>query len=75
MQANINTMAALIAGFVVSNPQIDEFNIRYVISRKMETLFPSVEAWDIDQAVTEAIAHIAIWQQYLGVIHEKGPLQ
>lgn len=77
MQANINTMAALVTGFVISQPEIDETTIFYVVSKKLGTLFPSAQALDIDQAVTEAIAHVAIWQQYLGVIddREKGTLQ
>jgi hypothetical protein len=67
---DINNMGSLIAGFVIAQTDIDEYNIRYVVSTKLRSLFPNTELYDIDLAVTVALDHLALWRDFLGVIHD-----
>jgi hypothetical protein len=68
---NINNMGSLIAGFVISLPEINELNLRFAIATKLSTLFPSADLYEIDKATSVALDHLVIWMAFLGQVEKE----
>jgi hypothetical protein len=68
-------LAGVILGFLVSQPQIDQYNLKFLACAKLSSLMPSLPINEVSDAVSNGITQLEIWRQYLGETLDRGTLQ